>query len=366
MRFHLARHFGFCYGVENAIEIIYRVIHDNPGKNVFLLSEMIHNPNVNTDLLAQGVQFVQDTKGNQLIAWEDLTTEDIIVVPAFGTTVEIYDKIKTIGLETHQYDTTCPFVEKVWKRADKLGKEDCTIVIHGKRGHEETRATFSHAKEGSPVIVVQNLSEANVLSNFLLGKLSLDKFNEFFKGFTSKNFDAEKGLHRIGVINQTTMLATETQEIADFLKQSMLSKYGEQELKSHFADTRDTLCYATSDNQGAVYGMLDQKADLAFVVGGYNSSNTSHLAELCEDKLPTFFISDASKLMSGVEVEHFDFHKKEILTTSNFIPQKDVVDILITSGASCPDAIVEEVIEKAASFFENVNSLEAVLSSLEG
>ena len=365
VRFHLARHFGFCYGVENAIEIIYRVIHNNPGKNVFLLSEMIHNPNVNADLLAQGVQFMQDTKGNQLISWEDLTTDDIIVVPAFGTTVEIYEKIKTIGLEAHQYDTTCPFVEKVWKRADKLGKEDCTIVIHGKRGHEETRATFSHAKEGSPVVVVQNLSEANVLADYLLGKISLDNFNEFFEGFTSENFDPMKDLDRIGVINQTTMLATETQEIADFLKQSMLTKYGEEELKNHFADTRDTLCYATSDNQGAVYGMLDQKADLAFVVGGYNSSNTSHLVELCEDKLPTFFISDASKLISKMEVEHFDFHKKEILNTSNFIPDKEVVDILITSGASCPDAIVEEVIEKAASLFDNVNSLEAVLSSLE-
>lgn len=365
VRFHVARHFGFCYGVENAIEIIYRVIQENPNRKVFLLSEMIHNPNVNADLQEQGVQFMQDTKGNQLISWESLTQEDIIVVPAFGTTVEIYDKIKQIGLEAHKYDTTCPFVEKVWKRADKLGKEDCSIIIHGKRGHEETRATFSHAKEGSPSLIVQNISEAKVLANYILGKISIEEFTTFFKGFTSIGFDPLKDLDRIGVINQTTMLATETQEIADFLKQTMLEKYGESNLKDHFADTRDTLCYATSDNQGAVYGMLEQKADLAFVIGGYNSSNTSHLVELCEEKLPTYFISDASKLKSKSEIEHFDFYNKKTLTTHDYFPGKEVIDISLTSGASCPDAIVEEVIQKITSLFDNSKTMEEVLTSFD-
>ena len=365
VRFHLARHFGFCYGVENAIEIVYRVIQENPEKRIFLLSEMIHNPSVNQDLLDQGVRFLHDTQGNELVSWNELTADDIIVIPAFGTTLEIFDKIKEIGLEAHQYNTTCPFVEKVWKRADKLGKDDCSIIIHGKRGHEETRATFSHSDDSAPSLVIQNMKEAEFLGRVIKGEDTTEAFQEFFKGFYSKGFDPNKDLEKIGVINQTTMLATETQAIADYLRKVVEEKHGVEKLQEHFADTRDTLCYATSDNQGAVYGMLEQSADLALVIGGYNSSNTSHLVELCEEKIPTYFISGADKVLPDGVIEHFDFHTKEIVQTNGFLPSKSKVDVLITSGASCPDAIVEQVITKVAGMFDSSLSTEEVLAQFE-
>ena len=279
VRFHLARHFGFCYGVENAIEIVYRVIQENPNRRIFLLSEMIHNPKVNQDLLDEGIQFLNDTLGNELVPWDSLTKEDIIVVPAFGTTIETFEKIKKLGLEIHQYNTTCPFVEKVWKRAKKLGEDDSSIIIHGKRNHEETRATFSHAQQSSPTLIVQNLEEAEFLAEVIKGTRTVSDFKSFFEGYYSDNFNPIEDLKKIGVMNQTTMLATETQYIADFLKQAVVNKFGQEEVGKHFADTRDTLCYATSDNQGAVYGMLEREADFALVIGGYNSSNTSHLVE---------------------------------------------------------------------------------------
>jgi len=366
VRFHLARHFGFCYGVENAIEIVYRVIQENPNKRIFLLSEMIHNPKVNQDLLDEGVQFLHDTLGNQLVAWDSLTKEDIVVVPAFGTTVETFQRIKSIGLESHQYNTTCPFVEKVWKRAKKLGEDDSSIIIHGKRNHEETRATFSHAQQSSPTLIVQNLEETEFLAEVIKGNKSIPEFRTYFKGYYSDDFDPIEDLEKIGVINQTTMLATETQYIADFLKSAITDKYGKEDVAKHFADTRDTLCYATSDNQGAVYGMLDREADFALVIGGYNSSNTSHLVELCEEKLPTYFISGADKIISKNEIEHFDFHSNKIKNTRDFIPQKGKVEVLITSGASCPDAIVEEIIIKLKNMFENTISEEAVLERFGG
>lgn len=365
VRFHLARHFGFCYGVENAIEIVYRVIQENPNRRIFLLSEMIHNPKVNQDLLDEGIQFLNDTLGNELVSWDSLTKEDIIVVPAFGTTIETFEKIKKIGLESHQYNTTCPFVEKVWKRAKKLGEDNSSIIIHGKRNHEETRATFSHAQQSSPTLIVQNLQEAEFLAEVIKGTKSIEEFTAYFAGYYSEAFDPNQDLKKIGVINQTTMLATETQYIADFLKQAVVDKYGKEEVSKHFADTRDTLCYATSDNQGAVYGMLEREADFALVIGGYNSSNTSHLVELCEEKLPTYFISCADKIISKDEIEHFDYHSKKIKTSYDFIPQKDKVEVLITSGASCPDAIVEEVMVKLKGLFNNTISEEAVLERFE-
>ncbi|HKI79556.1 MAG TPA: hypothetical protein VKA26_13525, partial [Ignavibacteriaceae bacterium] len=290
VRFYVGRHFGFCYGVENAIEISYKIVEENPGKRIFLLSEMIHNPRVNDDLLSRGVKFIMDTHGNQLINWNELNQDDIIIVPAFGTTLEIEKKLSELKLDTHKFDTTCPFVEKVWNRSAQLGKQDCTIVIHGKHYHEETRATFSHSVVNSASLIVRDLNETKFLSDVILGKKSAKEFYEFFKGKLSDGFNVETDLQKIGVVNQTTMLATETQEIADYLKETMIKKYGIENLKNHFADTRDTLCYATNDNQEATYGLLKKDADFAIVVGGYNSSNTSHIVELCEEKIMTYFI----------------------------------------------------------------------------
>lgn len=348
LHIYLARHFGFCYGVENAIEIAFRTIDENPGKRIFLLSEMIHNPQVNADLQERGVQFLQDTHGKQLVPFESLTSDDVVLIPAFGTTLPIEEKLKKIGIPTEKYNTTCPFVEKVWSRSEQIAQKNYSIVVHGKPTHEETRATFSHASANTPTIVVNDMKEAIELGKYISGEKPAALFYEEFNNRYSNNFDVTKHLQRIGVVNQTTMLASDTQAISDYLKQVMkqVHQLDESNISERFADTRDTLCYATNDNQSAVYGMLETDADLAIVVGGYNSSNTSHLVELCEEKLPTYFINNADKIISATKMLHFNFHTKQELTTENFLPSKSPVKILITSGASCPDAIVEDVIEK--------------------
>jgi len=353
LQIYLARHFGFCYGVENAIDISFRTIDENPGKKIFLLSEMIHNPQVNEDLLNRGVQFLMDTKGNTLIPFEQLSANDIVIIPAFGTTKEIENKLNETGIETKKYNTTCPFVEKVWNRAESIAKNNYSIVVHGKPNHEETRATFSRSALNTPTVVVKDMSQTIELAKYITGEKPAENFYEEFKGQYSQDFDVEKDLQRIGVVNQTTMLASDTQAIAEYLKNIMLKKYNltEENIEERFADTRDTLCYATYDNQSAVYGMLKTEADLAIVVGGYNSSNTSHLVELCAEKLPTYFISSEEKILSDKKILHYNFHTKSEKETINFLPGKTPVRILLTSGASCPDALVEGVIDKLTSFY---------------
>ena len=357
---YLARHFGFCYGVENAIEIAFRTIDENPGKRIFLLSEMIHNPQVNEDLLSRGVQFLQDTKGKELISFDDIYSDDIVIIPAFGTTLAIEKKLLDKGILTQKYNTTCPFVEKVWNRSEQIAQKNYTVIVHGKPTHEETRATFSHAAANTPSVVINDMAEARELSKFITGQKPVEEFYKSFTGRYSENFDAALHLQKIGVVNQTTMLASDTQGIADFLKQVMISTYQltEDNIEERFADTRDTLCYATNDNQSSVYSLLQQQADLAIVAGGYNSSNTSHLVELCEHKLPTYFINDAEKILSKEKILHFDMHEAKEIITSNFLPQKQPIKILITSGASCPDALVEKIIEKISRFFGSQNTLE--------
>ncbi len=362
VRFYLARHFGFCYGVENAIEIAYKTIEDNPGKRIYLLSEMIHNPGVNDDLQKLGVKFLMDTSGKQLINWDQLNKDDIVIIPAFGTTIEIEKKLNEIGINPYSYNTTCPFVEKVWNRSEQLGNEDFTVIIHGKSYHEETRATFSHSKINAKSVIVRDLNEAKLLSSFILGEKSNNEFYEIFEGKFSDGFDFEKDLQKIGVVNQTTMLATETQAIADLLRDTMIKEYGAVNIKEHFADTRDTLCYATNDNQEATYGLLKESADFAIVVGGYNSSNTSHIVELCKEKLPTYFISSEEKILSDKTIKHFNLHNHIEIETENYLPQQDVVNIILTSGASCPDAVVEAVLRKVHAFFPTAQDVDEVIS----
>ena len=362
LQIFLARHFGFCYGVENAIEIAFRTVDENPGKRIFLLSEMIHNPQVNADLIAHGVKFLQDTNGKQLIPFEEVNESDIVLIPAFGTTLEIERTLNEKGIRTESYNTTCPFVEKVWNRSEAIAKKDFTVIIHGKPGHEETRATFSHASSNAPSVVIKDMKEAERLAEFILEHKPDSEFYASFNNQFSKNFDPSQHLQRIGVVNQTTMLASDTQAIADFLRSIMEKKYGTESIATHFADTRDTLCYATNDNQSAVIGMLNTEADLAIVVGGYNSSNTSHLVELCEEKLPTYFINNEDKILSEKDILHYLFESKQEVLTSNYLPQTKPVRILITSGASCPDAVVEAVIRKIAGFFPVEKSIEELVS----
>ena len=360
VKIYLARHFGFCYGVENAIEIAFRTIDENPGKRIFLLSEMIHNPQVNIDLLQRGVKFLQDTNGEELVSLDTITSDDIVIIPAFGTTLAMEQILIKKGIATHKYNTTCPFVEKVWNRSEQIAQNNYTVIVHGKPTHEETRATFSHAAANTPSIVINDMSEAIRLSKYITGENASNDFYKEFAGRYSDNFNVEKDLEKIGVVNQTTMLASDTQAIADFLKSIMLRHYQLNDSNSHerFADTKDTLCYATNDNQTAVVGLLEQTADFALVVGGYNSSNTSHLVELCEGKLPTYFINDASKIVSRKSILHFDLHKGIEIQTNFYLPEKDTTTILITSGASCPDAVVEKVIQKIIAYFNNEIEIE--------
>jgi 4-hydroxy-3-methylbut-2-enyl diphosphate reductase len=409
LHIYLARHFGFCYGVENAIEISFRTIDENPGRRIFLLSEMIHNPQVNAVLLSRGVQFLQDTHGAQIIPFEELTAEDIVIIPAFGTTLEIEQKLRSIGIRTEKYNTTCPFVEKVWNRSSQIARKNYTVVVHGKPGHEETRATFSHAAAGTPAIVIRDMEEARELAKYITnsaaqppaenagplttaipagpGAKDPSFFYTRFKGQYSEGFDVQKDLGRIGVVNQTTMLASDTQAIADFLKLTMIERYGltASTVEERFADTRDTLCYATLDNQSSVMGMLETPADLAIVVGGYNSSNTGHLVELFAEQLPTWFISSEEKILSQQEIIHYDLHSKQERLSTGWLapapafrdpsapgesaaaadpssPDDAPIRILITSGASCPDALVESVIRKLATWFDAENLIEQLVA----
>lgn len=363
--FYLARHFGFCYGVENAIDISYKALEENPDKRVFLLSQMIHNQEVNSDLQDRGIKFIMDTDGKQFIPWDELKKDDIVIIPAFGTTVEIEKLLLDKDIEVQQYNTTCPFVEKVWNRSEKLGTENYTVIIHGKPNHEETRATFSHSAKSAASVIVRDMNDAKLLGEYILGNKIVDNFFSDFEGKFSADFDPAKDLLKVGVVNQTTMLATETQAIADYFKKLMIEKYGSEQIKNHFADTRDTLCYATNDNQSATYELLETDADLAIVVGGYNSSNTSHIVELCESKFPTYFINSEKEMVSEHEIDHYNYHKKEKQKTKGFLPKESLVKIVLTSGASCPDTLVDRVMLRLLEFYKQSKSINQILEEFE-
>lgn len=364
VRFILARHFGFCFGVQNAIEISYKALEDHPGKRIFLLSQMIHNPEVNEDLEGRGIRFIQDTHGNKLMDWNELRSDDIVIIPAFGTTLETAERLKQLGIDPLKHNTTCPFVEKVWKRSEQLGKDHHTVVIHGKAAHEETRATFSHTAKGSPAVIVRDLEEVMELGRIILGELPKERFHELFDGRCTPGFDPAKDLLRVGVVNQTTMLATETQAIADHLKEVMERKYGPANVKDHFADTRDTLCYATNDNQDATTELLKEEADLALVVGGYNSSNTSHIVEMLESKFPTYFVNGDKEIQDGTTIEHFNYPAQKLERTKDWLPAKRPVTIVLTSGASCPDTLLDRVMLKVLGLVEGVKQPEQVIGKL--
>lgn len=353
IQIYLARHFGFCYGVENAIEIAFNTINNNPDKHIYLLSEMIHNPQVNADLVSRGVRFLQDTYGKQLISFDALTADDIVIIPAFGTTLAIEQALRNKGIAVEKYNTTCPFVEKVWNRSEQIAQKGYSIVVHGKPKHEETRATFSHASANTPTIIVNDMAETIELAKYMTGEKQRETFYDEFKGRYSEGFDITKDLQQIGVVNQTTQLATDTQAISDYLKDVVKNIYQltNDTIGQHFADTRDTLCYATNDNQTAVTGMLATPADIAIVIGGHNSSNSSHLVELCENKLPTYFIDSPDRLVSKEQITHCNWQTKTYSEIEHYLPNKTPLKILMTSGASCPDAIVEQVIRKLAVFY---------------
>lgn len=342
------RHFGFCYGVENAIEIAYKAITENPDKHVFLLSELIHNSAVNEDLKDLGAKFIFNDLGEQIIAWDKLSKADIVITPAFGTTKSIEIILKQIGVNQLAYNSTCPFVEKVWKKAATLNSDGHTVIIHGKYEHPETKATFSQTK--GKALVIKNLDEAKILGNIMLGRKKIHDFYTFFKEKFSEGFDPQIDLNKIGVVNQTTMLASETQEIADYFKFILTQKHGAANIKQHYADTRDTLCYATNNNQKSNLELLKIQSDFALVIGGYNSSNTQHLYQILKSKHPTYYIQNIENIQNSSTLSHFNFKKQTTQTTKNYLPSKRPLKIIISSGASCPDSIIDQIIEQLLLF----------------
>lgn len=346
--FLLARHFGFCFGVDNAVEVAYRALAENPEKRVFLVSEMIHNPLVNADLTARGVQFLRTSDGNEIIPTRTLGPDDIVIVPAFGAPLSVMDELATCGITVSAYDATCPFVEKVWRRAAQLGREGFSLVVHGKGYHEETRATFSRVQNCAPGgVVVKTLGEVDELCRFIRGEGSREDFIKAFGLKTTPGFNPELHLQRLGVINQTTMLAEETREVGRRVRQALIDRYGEDAIGEHFADTRDTLCYATSENQSAARALLDQKADLAVVVGGFNSSNTANLATLLRQQFDTYHIRGAEDIDDDGSVLHLSSQAQPV-RVRDWLPLKHPTTIALTAGASTPDSAIDAVMHRLA------------------
>ena len=369
LRVKLARHFGFCFGVENAIEIAYRALAENPDMaaagRIFLLSEMIHNPHVNEDLLARGIRFLRTTSGEPLLPLDTLTPGDLVIVPAFGAPTEVLDDLSSRGVDVQAYDTTCPFVVRVWKKGASIGAKGYTVIVHGKRTHEETRATFSRAAASAPVVVVRDEAETETPAAVIEGREDASFFWDHFTGKTSEGFDPARDLARLGVVNQTTMLASETAAIAERIRQAVVTRDGDD---ANIADTSDTLCYATKENQDATEALIASGADVAIVVGGYNSSNTSHLVELCEDAgLPTYFVSDADQLISPSLIRHFDWRTKTPRETADWLPEVDgrPLDVILTAGASCPDALLDAVIQTLLSWTPSTRPVDEALAPFE-
>ena len=362
----IPRHFGFCFGVQNAVEKAYEILEKYPDKKIYLISEIIHNPEVNGELQESGLKFIQNTKGEQLIDWNEIHSGDIVITPAFGTTPEIEKILKEKKIDVEKFDTTCPFVERVWNKGEALGKEGYTIIIHGNPHHEETRATLARISQYTPAVIVSNKKEADILKAFIL-KSALDKhdWGVFFKWKASEGFNFRKDLDRIAVVNQTTMLASETQNISNFLKEVMIEKFGTEQIDDHFGSTRDTLCYATYDNQTATKKMLEEKIDLAFVIGGYNSSNTKHIAELMTEKCKTFYINTEKNLKDDLSLEHYNFKDDKLeYQNQGYLPSKEHITIALSSGASCPDATVERVMLKLLSFINPQANLNKAINDL--
>ncbi len=338
----LAKEFGFCYGVERAIDMAYAARKAYPEQPIYILGEIIHNPEVNDQIGAMGIKFLSGKEKNASI--EDLKKDDIVIIPAFGTEVSTRQMLEARGCQF--VDTTCGDVMSVWKRVRQYSKDKVTSIIHGKAWHEETKATSSQAtpNSGGHYLVVFTLAETDYVCRYILQGGDKQEFLEKFKGAYSDGFDPDIHLQAIGVANQTTMLRGETEEVQRRLRSAMMQKYGEENIQQHFRFF-DTICGATQDRQDALEKLLQQPLDLLLVIGGYNSSNTSHLAEMGEAKLPTYFIKNAAKMVSESLIHHYDQHKHEEIETRDWLPSGEVT-VGITAGASCPNNLIEDAIRR--------------------
>lgn len=337
----LAKEFGFCYGVERAVDLAYAARKVFPNQPIYILGEIIHNPEVNDQIRAMDIRFLSGKEKNANI--DDLGEGDVVIIPAFGT--EVVTRLKLEAKGCVFVDTTCGDVMSVWKRVRQYSKESVTSIIHGKAWHEETKATSSQATATSGhYLVVFTLQETDYVCNYIVNGGNKQEFLEKFKGAYSAGFDPDKHLQAVGVANQTTMLRGETEEVQHRLKAAMAARFGAENVDKHFRFF-DTICGATQDRQDALEKLLREPLALLLVIGGYNSSNTSHLAEMGEAKLPTYFIKNAAKIISDRVIQHFDLHKQAEVESQDWLPNGNIT-VGITAGASCPNNLIEDVIRR--------------------
>jgi 4-hydroxy-3-methylbut-2-enyl diphosphate reductase len=339
----LAKEFGFCYGVERAIDLAYAARkYFPPDKPIYLLGEIIHNPEVNDQIRNMGIQIISPKPTEDEMT--RLHAGDVVMIPAFGTEVGTRKRLEEKGCVL--VDTTCGDVMSVWKRVRQYSKESVTSIIHGKSWHEETKATSSQARAygSGHYLVVFNLAETDDVCHYIVHGGDKQQFLEKFKGAYSQGFDPELHLQAVGVANQTTMLRGETEEVQRRFKAAMEKKFGAAEIDKHFRFF-DTICGATQDRQDALQKLLREPMNLLLVIGGYNSSNTSHLAEMGEGKLPTYFIKNAAKMESDKLICHYDQHAKKEIEARDWLPSGKIT-VGITAGASCPNNLIEDVIRR--------------------
>ena len=336
----LAKQFGFCYGVERAIDLAYAAGKVFKDRRLFILGEIIHNPEVNEQIRSLGIKNLMGKSKEAEV--DDLQPGDVVIVPAFGTEVSTLQKVKERGCQI--VDTTCGDVMSVWKRVRKYASESATSIIHGKAEHEETKATSSRAlgDGNGHYLVVLTLAETDYVCDYIRHGGNKEEFLEKFKNAHSPGFDPDLHLRTIGVANQTTMLRGETEEVQRRIRQAVIDRDGAEAAQNNFRFF-DTICGATQERQDALRELLDVPMNLLLVVGGYNSSNTSHLAEMGEEKLPTYFVRNASRLLSTSEILHYDLHAKEEVVARDWLPSGRLV-VGITAGASCPNNLIEETL----------------------
>ncbi|NEP10734.1 MAG: 4-hydroxy-3-methylbut-2-enyl diphosphate reductase [Symploca sp. SIO2C1] len=333
----LAESFGFCWGVERAVAMAYETRQHFPTERIWITNEIIHNPSVNQRLREMEVGFISVEQGKKDFSVVD--TGDVVILPAFGASVQEMQLLTEKNCKI--VDTTCPWVSKVWNTVEKHKKKDCTSIIHGKYKHEETVATSSFANK---YLVVLNLQEAQYVANYILNGGDKDEFLEKFSRACSAGFDPEQDLERIGIANQTTMLKSETEQIGKLFERTMMKKYGPARLNEHF-QSFNTICDATQERQDAMFELVEEKLDLMLVIGGFNSSNTTHLQEIAIERgIPSYHIDSAQRIGSGNRLEHKPLNE-DLAVKENWLPSGSIV-VGITSGASTPDKVVEEAIEK--------------------
>lgn len=343
--FRLAKEFGFCYGVDKAVDMAYEARLKFPDRRIFLTYEIIHNPRVNRRLQEMGIEFLSGSLKSGLTV-EDIGPEDVVLMPAFGVPADYLERLKAIGCVL--VDTTCGSVVHVWKRVERYAKDGFTSLVHGKALHAETLATVSQAQKlGGHTVVVRDREEAELVCAIIRGEQPPDRVADLGPAALSKDFDPHRHLERIGVANQTTMLASESLEIARIVGEALADRYGEENLKEHFRSF-DTICSATQERQDAIVELVESgELDLMLIVGGYNSSNTGHLLEIASQSVPAFHICDSGEILSAREIRHQPYGNKEPVVTEGWLPEGPLT-VGITAGASTPNRAIGEAVERLA------------------